>query len=119
MCPETTQLKKQLDQVRADMKTSLEKIEFYASKKRERQSDMINLAKNMAENHSWVQSVFQQSIQGAKSQHNYLAPCEINKGKPEYLPLVLKILIYIYKYIDFGKFIFQFRSCPNLIDRAP
>jgi len=79
VCPETTQLKNQLDQIRADMRSSLEKIEFYASKKRERQSDMLKMHKDMSENYSWVQSVTQQVVNGSRSNKNYLAPCEINK----------------------------------------
>ena len=62
------------------MRSSLEKIEFYASKKRERQSDMLKMHKDMSENYSWVQSVTQQVVNGSRSNKNYLAPCEINKG---------------------------------------
>jgi len=77
VCPEVTALKKELDQVRLDMLVSQDKIEFYASKKRQRQSQLLDLHKDWS-NYDWANSITQQIVTSPKLQGRFISACDIN-----------------------------------------
>lgn len=80
MCPETTSLKNELDQLRFEMRVCQDKIEFFASKKRQRQLEMLNIHRDM-ENYNWANSITQQIISSPKTGDSFIAPCDISEGK--------------------------------------
>ena len=63
------------------MKVCQDKIEFYSQKKRERQTEMINIQKEILGNFDWANSITQQLINSVKTSTDISPPCDISKGK--------------------------------------
>jgi len=79
VCPETTSIKARMDALRKEMKDSLKKVEFYASRKRARQSDLLKIHNEIAQNYDWAQQITQQIIGSPQSSKNFIAACDIDK----------------------------------------